>query len=434
MKSRLYVSHFLTSWTDRVFDFACFLLIAEAFPVSLLYPSVYGFATTISAILFSSHVGNLVDTTPRLTFVRHTLLVQKASIVTSCLLFYALFQGWVAPVGLYVGIITCGCLLKLAFIANNIAIEKDWVLVIAEGDTASMLTTMKRIDLFCKTVAPVLIGALLAFGPAVGVVIIAAWNATSFFLEYQLCRQTFLVYPALASKNAMDNERAPLLDDAPSTSASPPSAETRVTLMAYLRHRVFPASFAIALLYLTVLSFGGIMVSYLNMIGYSQWSIGLLRAIAGLAGVASTYVFPFLSSKIGVIRTGVWAVWFECFTLVPVVLSLTAVFQGSVAGSIMLFGGMSVSRIGLWLFDIAVTILLQQLVDPAQLGGVAGWQHSFCSMFDLSQYILTALVPNPADFIIPSAVSLFAVFCACISYTIFVKQERGHLLHLKKRV
>lgn len=429
IKEKLYFSHFLTSWTDRVFEFSCFLLIGDIFKTSLLLASIYGFNTTISAIIWSSWVGRLADSTSRLRFVRMTMIVQKFAIVFSCVLFYIIIEYSYRPYLLYGGIVLCGCMLKLAFIANNIAIEKDWVMVITGGDTEAMLTVMKRIDLFCKTMAPVMTGSLMTFGPSIGVIIIAAWNIISIIIEYQLVFQTYKAFPRLAFKNkdyAQNRlgEQASLLNES--------SEERPVSFMEYVHHKIFPASLAISMLYLTVLSFGGIMLSYLKIVGYSDWSLGVLRAIAGISGMASTYILPYLSARIGIIRAGVWALWFESITLIPVVLSFTAWGSQSSWGHIMLFGGMSVSRIGLWVFDIAETILLQQMVDNSQIGSISGWQHSLCNVFDLSQYVLTAIVSDPNDFIIPASASLCAVVAASISYTYFVKQERGHLLHIKK--
>ncbi|KAI9487490.1 MAG: Ferroporti-1 [Benjaminiella poitrasii] len=441
MKGRLYISHFLTSWTDRVFEFSCFLLIGDIFNTSLLLASIYGFITTISAIIWSNWVGSLCDHTSRLRFVRMTMITQKTSIVAACVLFYAILEYNYRPVLLYSGILFCGCTLKLAFIANNIAIEKDWVLIISEGNTEAMLTVMKRIDLFCKTMAPVMIGALMSFGPSIGVIVIAVWNTLSLIVEYQLVFQTYRAYPALASKstdfvnNREADEHTSLLNGNNGDDYSTHNNEGEsndITFMDYVRHKIFLPSLAIAMLYLTVLSFGGIMVSYLKMIGYSDWSLGILRAVAGISGIGATYILPYLSAKIGIIRSGLWALWFESITLAPVVVSLTSVTSGTVWGPIMLFGGMSLSRIGLWIYDISETILLQQIVEPNHIGSISGWQHSLCNFFDLSQYILTAIISDPKDFVIPASVSLGAVVCASIAYTVFVRRERGHLFHFKQ--
>lgn len=449
MKGRLYLSHFLTSWTDRVFEFSCYLFIGDIFKTSLLLASIYGFSTTISAIVWSNWVGRLADSTSRLLFVRMTMLVQKFAIVASCVLFYIILELNYRPYLLYSFIVVFGCMLKLAFIANNIAIEKDWVMVMTDGDTETMLTVMKRIDLFCKTMAPVMIGSLMAFGPSAGAIIIAVWNIMSVIIEYQLVFQTYKAFPRLASKDknyleSRTGEQAPLLNDSPEEMSGPSivetgvdqrhQAESSVSFTEYIHHKIFPASLAAGMLYLTVLSFGGIMTSYLKIVGYSDWTLGLLRAVAGVAGIASTYILPYLSARIGIIRAGVWALWFESIALVPVVLSFTAWGSQSSWGPVMLFGGMSVSRIGLWVFDISETMLMQQMVDNSQIGSISGWQHSLCNVFDLSQFVLIAIVSDPNDFIIPATVSLGAVVAASISYTVFVKQERGHLFHIKKRL
>jgi solute carrier family 40 (iron-regulated transporter), member 1 len=80
--------------------------------------------------------------------------------------------------------------------------------------------------------------------------------------------------------------------------------------------------------------------------------LGVLRAVAGIAGISATYLMPMISSRIGVIRTGIWSLWAEFFTLVPVVLSFKLNTSHWIK-FMMMFGGMSLSRIGLWMFDFA---------------------------------------------------------------------------------
>src|ERR1700754_1783023 len=83
----IYVSHFLTSWSDRLYEFASYLFIIDIFKQSLLLPSIYGFTVTVCAILFSNYVGRYVDSTDRLKMVRVTMVTQKVSIVASCSMF-----------------------------------------------------------------------------------------------------------------------------------------------------------------------------------------------------------------------------------------------------------------------------------------------------------------------------------------------------------
>src|SRR3954463_1610797 len=84
------------------------------------------------------------------------------------------------------------------------------------------------------------------------------------------------------------------------------------------------------------------------------------------------------------------------------------------------------------MFDLSETVLLQQTVNPTQIGSISGWQHSLCNFFDLMQYVLTVVVSNPQLFIIPTAISFFAVAIAAIIYSCFVFKEHGHLFHKNK--
>lgn len=125
-----------SSWVARCFEFALFLFLIRIFPDSLLFPSIYGFVTTIAAILFSGNVGTLVGSTKRLQFVKATIVVQKisSSIAYALLLVLFLAPGDAASMegrktALFVLITIAGSILKLATVGISVAIERDWVTV-----------------------------------------------------------------------------------------------------------------------------------------------------------------------------------------------------------------------------------------------------------------------------------------------------------------
>lgn len=68
--SRLYISHFLSTWNSRVFEFGAALYLASIFPGTLLPMSVYALARGAAAILFSPAIGQYIDTGNRLQVVR----------------------------------------------------------------------------------------------------------------------------------------------------------------------------------------------------------------------------------------------------------------------------------------------------------------------------------------------------------------------------
>lgn len=73
----LYVSHFLSTWNSRVFEFGAFLFLANIFPNTLLPASVYALSRAASAAVFSPFLGSYIDRADRLHTVR--LSIGKAT-------------------------------------------------------------------------------------------------------------------------------------------------------------------------------------------------------------------------------------------------------------------------------------------------------------------------------------------------------------------
>lgn len=67
---RLYISHFLSTWNSRVFEFGAVLYLATIFPGTLMPMSVYALVRGISAIAFAPAVGWYIDMGNRLQVVR----------------------------------------------------------------------------------------------------------------------------------------------------------------------------------------------------------------------------------------------------------------------------------------------------------------------------------------------------------------------------
>lgn len=68
--SALYLSHFLSTWNSRVFEFGAILYLARIYRNTLLSMSAYAFARGLSAIIFAPAVGGYIDTGDRLQVVR----------------------------------------------------------------------------------------------------------------------------------------------------------------------------------------------------------------------------------------------------------------------------------------------------------------------------------------------------------------------------
>jgi len=174
IKQRLYTSHFLSTWNSRVFEFGAVLFLAKLFPGTLLYSSVYALGRAASAICFSPSVGSYIDRTERLKAVRVSIVGQRLAVIVSCVILWVMsidnivHYKWLK---LFLFGIVCllACIEKLCAVMNMIAVERDWVVVIAENTSCELEildSQMRRIDLFCKLVGPLAIALVDGFSIA----------------------------------------------------------------------------------------------------------------------------------------------------------------------------------------------------------------------------------------------------------------------------
>lgn len=149
----------------------------------------------------------------------------------------------------------------------------------------------------------------------------------------------------------------------------------------YLEQDVFRPAIALALLYCTVLSFGTVMTAYIYSRGMSEAKLAYARGGGAVFGLISTFIYPQLFKSKGVVDTGGISIWIQFICLSLCVLStawaddgdctefeFTDVDRFSLCRTQrnrelgLLLTGVIVSRVGLWMFDLAVSQLLQERV------------------------------------------------------------------------
>jgi len=82
-------------------------------------------------------------------------------------------------------------------------------------------------------------------------------------------------------------------------------------MRAFFSQSVWEAGVALSLLYLNVLSFGNIMIAYLNYRQMNTTVIGLTRGVGETIGLLGTVAFHRSSGKIGLPITGLWSIWMQ---------------------------------------------------------------------------------------------------------------------------
>ena len=434
---RLYLSHFLSTWNSRVFEFGAVLYLASIFPGTLMPMSIYALSRGLAAVLLSPAVGQYIDTTNRLTAVKVSIVAQRGVVAASCALFWVLVRFDELQSSFQYILLTLlsllACVEKLASVLNLVSVERDWAVVVA-GNDELLLTTMNSqmrcIDLVCKLMGPFIIAVIDGFSTEVAILVNLAMNLASVVLEYYAIARVYNAVPAL--------HRSTRTSSAPATvslqATIKHSLSTMTTSLAtYLRHPAFRASLALSLLYLTVLSFSGQMVTYLLSTGYTSFHIAAARTISVAFEISATWLAPYIISLIGAVRAGIWFLSWQTLCLTFAVAAFWPLQESSplLSSSILIIGTI-LSRVGLWGFDLSAQLIVQEEVDSEARGSFSSLEASCQNTFELLSFAMTIVFARPEQFRWPVAVSCAAVASAGGLYASFVRARRGHLVHFEK--
>ncbi|KAG7574092.1 MFS transporter superfamily [Arabidopsis suecica] len=345
----------------------------------------------------------------------------------------------------------------LALLGTNRAV------VMSEGHPPAVLTRMnsviRGIDLSSKLLSPVITGLIISFvSLKASAITFAAWATITAWVEYWLFIFVYSGVPAIARSNErrilrsrtkqVEGTDAPVsVSIAPGTeegsTGNPPSRTgiwkilDRVSKSSfvgawriYFNQEVVLPGVSLALLFFTVLSFGTLMTATLQWVGIPTYIIGIGRGISATVGLAATFVYPLMQSRLSTLRTGLWSFWSQWSCLLVCVGSIWV--KKDKLASYMLMAGVAASRLGLWMFDLSVIQQMQDLVSESDRCVVGGVQNSLQSALDLMAYLLGIIVSNPKDFWILTLISFSTVSLAGMLYTIHLYRIRNHIFHFEK--
>lgn len=133
----------------------------------------------------------------------------------------------------------------------------------------------------------------------------------------------------------------------------------------YYKHPAFLASFALSLLYFTVLSFSGQMITYLISVGYTSYHVGIARVGSSIFEISATWAAPYLMKKIGTVRAGIWSLAWQMTCLAGALGWYFSDFHGlgnnSIFAATGLAVGVALSRMGLWGYDLSAQNIIQDV-------------------------------------------------------------------------
>ena len=239
---------------------------------------------------------------------------------------------------------------------------------------------MRRIDLLCKLLGPLAISLIALASTLIAIWSTLAMNLLSITVEYLFIAQVYKALPRLRRASTIDAEGASASDPAGDAAQHEYStAVVRLKIAAYrilpisslpfyFRHSAFLASFSLSLLYLTVLSFSGQMITYLISVGYTSLYVGIARTVSTIFELSATWIAPRLMKRIGVVRGGIWNLCWQMIWLAAGISWFFSDFHGMGTNSVIsatgLAVGVALSRVGLWGYDLCAQNIVQDVKVP----------------------------------------------------------------------
>ncbi|KAI0484780.1 hypothetical protein GGR56DRAFT_669298 [Xylariaceae sp. FL0804] len=347
----LYLSHALSTWNARGYEFATILFTAAAYPDTLTVAALRMFVVYLAQIALSGRVGAWVEGSPdRLRTLLATVACGRSAVVAGSLV-------WLFVLGMPLGgdedasrsrvekeakalkgagfalAVALGVVERLSASGNLISMERDWIVAVAAPagrpyDLTHLNAVMRRVDLACKLVAPlVLSGVVVAAagsGTRAGVVYTALTSLASWPVEVLSARRVW-------RGNALLREPKPMAASSSSSSSSlgprhqqqqqrrgwPSSSSwwrratsrafflgSRSSFDAYLASPARVPSLALALLHFNMLTWRATFVTYLLSLGYALPAVTAARAAGSVLEIASTVAVPRAVTHLGrTIRT-----------------------------------------------------------------------------------------------------------------------------------
>eukprot|EP01084_Bolivina_argentea_P256512 431923_1 len=443
----LYTSHFLQTFGDRLWQFAVPLLFTELFVNTLFPQALFTFFTYLSVFLFMPLFGAWIDTTNRLYVVTTTIWIQNLCIVISVIIMFIL--GYYHDIIIshhsnihnidyklilsFTGLLITSMIGQIMGNGATLSLEKDWVVVlcaaVSDSNTnpsntnekllAKVNARMRRIDLFCKIMAPAFFGIYTEYlgntriqKVYYGSLVIFLWNVIGLVLEWVSIK---LLYNENRTVLSLTNNR--------SKKAKKDNAFILIYngWRSYIKSTVLLPSIAYCMLYINVLSGGVLVTSYLKFKGISYLILGVTKGFGALFGVFGTFLTPFLHNKLDLSMEliGIITIWLFWFALIPVGIADIIIGENNIILAYIMLACMIIARTGLWSFDLSINQLMQLMVKESVRAQVNGTQVALCQMFYMISSLLTMILHKVDQFFIVVWLTEILIFVACIVYSLW---------------
>jgi len=149
------------------------------------------------------------------------------------------------------------------------------------------------------------------------------------------------------------------------------------------------------------------------------YQIGIFRALGAGFGIASTFLFPIVHKKVGLVTASKIFITWEAITLI---LALIAYYSIGVWGFLVF---VLLSRVGLYGWDIGQIEILQIGIPEVVRGTINAIDSSFTKLATLLTVVAGFALPDPETFYILIWASVLSICTGAALFWYWTFSERG---------
>lgn len=416
----LYASCLAGNLVEQLWNFAWPSAIALLHP-SLQPVAIMGFFTKLAVVIGGPLVGKLLDHFPRVPAYSCLSFVQAAAqLLSVAMIIHAhsiphAFSSSVLLRPWFVVLILAGAVERLSGLALGVAMERDWVVLLAGPNRPIALAqanaVLSRIDLLCEIAGASLFGILLSQHDPVTCLKFAAslmiWALPVVVVLTWLTNKlsSGVLDRAKPSQTHCSNFR--------------PDAECIVEIgldaikhgwAEYIQQPVLPASLAFVLLYFNVvLTPGGLMTAFLTQHGLNPSIIGGFSGLCAFMGVAATFISAKLVRQLGILKAGAVGLIFQASLLT---IAVAVYWSGSLSRQTPLLSFLCLivlSRLGHMSYDVVGAQILQTGIPSSKANLIGTTELSVASLAEFGMLGIAIVANDVSHFGFLATLSLFAV-------------------------
>ncbi|EOA19378.1 hypothetical protein CARUB_v10000515mg [Capsella rubella] len=424
----LYASCLVGNLVEQLWNFAWPSAIAMLHP-SLLPVAVMGFVTKLMIIAGGPVVGKFMDYSPRVpTYISLNVVQAAAQVLSAGMIIHAytvpfpsassiLLQPW------FFALVFAGAIDSLCGIASGVAIERDWVVLLAGINRPIALAqanaVLHRIDLLCEIAGTMLFGILLSkYDP------VTCLKFAATLMVGSLPTMTALIW--LTNKFSSGVLDRPKCSQGSSAFEGPRSATNSISDIVetiklgwkeYIQQPVLPASLAYVLLYFNIiLTPGSLMTAFLTQRSVNPSVIGGFSGLCAVMGVAATFLSANLVKRFGILKAGAVGLFFQASLLA---VAVTVYCSSSLSHKSPLFFFLSMivlSRLGHMSYGLVGAQILQTGIPSSKANLIGATEISVASLAE-SLMLGVAIAANDAShFGFLAVLSLLSVVAASLIF------------------